>query len=98
MDDRFTDFNDETRDLVLEFERTILKGGHQFFDVDELEIILDYYIGVSDTETLAAALDYAEELYPDSLEIKLRRSHWHALCGHVDTAINQLRKHIQIRC
>ena len=36
--DRFKNFDDEVRELVLSFENTILKGKSQFFDVDEMEI------------------------------------------------------------
>ena len=46
--DRFTDFDDEVRQLVLDFERTVMKGESQFFDVDELEMIIDYYLEVQD--------------------------------------------------
>ena len=41
--DRFKNFDDEVRELVLDFENTVLRGESQFFDVDELEIIIDYY-------------------------------------------------------
>lgn len=73
--DRFHDFDDEVRSLVLDFENTVLRGESQFFDVDELEIIIDYYFEVNDQKPLEEAVRYAEQLYPDSTEIRLRRAH-----------------------
>ena len=75
--DRFTDFDDEVKQLVLDFERTVMHGDSQFFDVDELEMIIDYYLEVGDKEPLITAIVYAEQLYPDSPEIKIRRAHWY---------------------
>lgn len=75
--DRFTDFDDEVKQLVLDFERTVMHGESQFFDVDELEMIIDYYLEVGDKEPLITAIVYAEQLYPDSPEIKIRRAHWY---------------------
>lgn len=73
--DRFNNFDDEVRSLVLDFENTVLKGKTQFFDVDELEIIIDYYFEVNDIKPLERAVQYAEQLYPDSTTIRLRRAH-----------------------
>ena len=60
--DRFTDFDDEVRQLVLDFERTVMNGETQFYDVDELEMIIDYYLEVNDKEPLISAIVYAEQL------------------------------------
>ena len=73
--DRFMDFDEEERQLVLDFENTILRGGHRFFDVDELEVIMDYYFEVNDMAPLERAVEYAEQLYPDSTSVLLRRAH-----------------------
>lgn len=88
--DRFDSFDDEVRDLVLEFERTVLKGGMQFFDVDELEMIIDYYLEVGDMDPLEAAVSFAEYLYPDSIEVKIRRAHVAIARQQYKSALNQL--------
>lgn len=88
--DRFDDFDDEVRDLVLDFERTVLKGGMQFFDVDELEMIIDYYFEVNDLEPLEAAVSFAEKLYPDSIEVKIRRAHVAIARQQYNSALKQL--------
>lgn len=76
--DRFNyndDFDEEERQLVLDFENTVLRGDHRFFDVDELEVIMDYYFEVNDVAPLERAVEYAEQLYPDSTTVMLRRAH-----------------------
>lgn len=73
--DRFNNFDDEVRNLVLDFENTVLRGESQFFDVDELEIIIDYYFEVNDTKPLERAVQYAEQLYPNNSSVRLRRAH-----------------------
>lgn len=88
--DRFTDFDDEVRQLVLDFERTVMNGETQFYDVDELEMIIDYYLEVLDKEPLITAIIYAERLYPDSSEIKIRRAHWYIANQEYDRALEIL--------
>ena len=88
--DRFENFDDEVRDLVLEFERTVLNDGIQFFDVDELEMIIDYYLEVNDLKPLEAAVAFAEKLYPDSIEVKIRRAHVAIAHQQYSSALNQL--------
>lgn len=61
--------------MILDFENTVLRGGHRFFDVDELEVIMDYYFEVNDVPPLERAVEYAEQLYPDSTTVRLRRAH-----------------------
>ena len=72
---RFENYDDEVRELVLDFENTVLRGESQFFDVDELEIIIDYYFEVNDTKPLEKAVQYAEQLYPNNTSVRLRRAH-----------------------
>lgn len=88
--DRFDKYDDEVRELVLDFERTVLKGGMQFFDVDELEMIIDYYLEVGDMKPLEAAVQFAEYLYPDSTEVKIRRAHVAIAHQQYKSALNQL--------
>ena len=93
--DRFKDFDDEERELVQDFENSVLKGGMQFFDADEMEIIIDYYFEVNDLGPLTKAVEYAEQLYPDSIPIRLRRAHLYIAHEQYEPAlriIQQLRK------
>ena len=90
--DRFKDYDDEVRSLVLDFENTVLKGESQFFDADELEVIIDYYFEVNDIKPLEKAVEYGEYLYPDSTQLRLRRAHLMMTHQKYDTALGMLRK------
>ncbi len=89
--DRFKDYDPEVRDLVLRFERQGA-GGRSFFDVDELEVIMDYYLEVYDDEGLEAAVTFGEGLFPGSGAVRLRRAHLLSIRGHFDEALALLRE------
>ena len=57
--DRFKNFDPEVRQLVLAFED---ENGRHFFDVEELEVIADYYLEMQDVEGLEAAVRLGEQL------------------------------------
>lgn len=88
--DRFKDYDPGVRDLVLRFEKRGM-GGSSFFDVDELEVIMDYYLEVSDDEALETAVNYGERLFPGSGEVRLRRAHLLSIRGQYDEALRILK-------
>jgi len=88
--DRFKDFEPDVRNLVLSFENP--QGGHRFFDVDQLEIIADYYLEVADIEGLEAAVTFGERLYPANDEIRLRRAHLWSVTGQYPQALKLLQE------
>lgn len=92
MKDRFNNFDDEVRELVLDFENTVLQGETQFFDADEMEIIIDYYFEVNDLKPLERAVRYAEQLYPDNTSIKLRRAHLYMAQEKYKSALSILER------
>ena len=73
--DRFKNFEDDVRQLVLDFEKMQKQGKNRYFDVDELETIIDFYLETADGEMLEKSVRYGEDLFPYSNEIKLRRVH-----------------------
>ena len=89
--DRFKDFEPEVRRLVLAFEEGA-GGGFRFFDVEELEVIADYYMEVRDLEGLEKAVVLGERLYPHSGAIRLRRAHLLGVEGRYGQALRLLRQ------
>jgi len=88
--DRFKDFEPDVRNLVLSFENR--QSGQRFFDVDQLEIIADYYLEVADIEGLEAAVTFGEKLYPANDEIRLRRAHLWSVTGQYSQALKLLQE------
>ncbi len=76
MSDRFKKYeDDEVRETVLAYEAVRASGGSRYFDIDEMEIVIDYYLDQNDIEHLDEAVRYAEQLFPDASSIRLRRVH-----------------------
>lgn len=73
--DRFKNYDDDVRQLVLDFERMQRKGDYRYFDIEELETIIDFYLETADGDGLEKSVVYGEDLFPQSSEIKLRRVH-----------------------
>lgn len=92
MTNRFNDYTTEVRELVLDFEEMLKRGEQHFFDVDQLEIIIDFYLETSDLEMLSRAVSYAEKLFPASNEIRLRRSHQLCANERYDEALTILQQ------
>lgn len=80
--ERFRNYDNEVRELVLAFENMRNMEVQRFFDVDQLEIVIDYYLEQMDVELLQHAVCFAEELYPSNFAIRLRRAH--LLCVQSD--------------
>ena len=73
--DRFKDYEDEVKQLVLDFEAMQRRGDNQYYDTDQLETIIDFYLETADGEMLEKSVNYGESLFPTSNEIRLRRVH-----------------------
>ena len=42
--DRFKNYEEDVKHLVLDFESMEESGGSRYFDLDEMEIIIDFYL------------------------------------------------------
>ena len=73
--DRFKNYQEDVKQLVLNFEAMQRRGDSRYFDVDQLETIIDFYLETSDEDMLEKSVRYGEKLFPTSNEIRLRRVH-----------------------
>lgn len=78
--DRFRGYREDVQSLVLGFESMLQQGSHRYYDVDQLEMVIDYYLDTHNVDMLDQSVGYAESLFPQSNSIRLRRSH--QLCAH----------------
>lgn len=84
--DRFKNYDKDVRELVLDFEKQ--EGGHMhYFDVDQLEVIADYYLEVNDVDGLASVVEFGEQLFPNNNAIRLRRAHLLSIQGQYDQSL-----------
>ena len=90
--DRFKDYDKEIRKAVLHFERVSKAGAIQYIDIDEMETVIDFYLESNDVESVQKAVSYAERLFPNSNEIKLRRAHMYSVQGNPQGALSLLKE------
>ena len=85
-DDRFRDYDSEVRDAVISFEQNEEEDAGRYFDEEEMEMIIDFYLdevvnaaddlqAQVDMGMLEKAVDYGLKLFPQSVEMRLRLSH-----------------------
>lgn len=73
--DRFKNFQDDVKELVLDFEAMERRGDSRYFDEEELETIIDFYLDSADWLMSDKSISYSESLFPASTGIKLRKAH-----------------------
>ncbi len=90
--DRFKNYQEDVKQLVLDFEAMERRGASRYFDVDQLETIIDFYLETADGDMLEKSVSYGEELFPTSNEIRLRRVHLLCFKERYKEAYNLLRQ------
>jgi len=84
--DRFKEYDNDVKQLVLNFEEAQRRGLHPYFDMDEMEIIIDFYLESADADMLEKSVVYGEQLFPQATSIRLRRAHLLCTKEHYDEA------------
>lgn len=90
--DRFKNCDKDIRDAVLNFEKLSRKGGVQYIDMDQLEVVLDFYLETNDVDSVQLALRYGEKIFPNANELKLRRAHMYSIQGNPQGALAILKE------
>ena len=84
------------KDLVRKFEEMVHSGDQTFFDMYELEGLIEHYLGVKETRKAEMALKHARQLYPGHLGLKLRQAQIWANSGKPVKAVPLLKDLLQI--
>ena len=90
--DRFKNYQDDVKQLVLDFEAMQRRGDSQYYDVEQLETIIDFYLETADGDMLEKSVRYGEKLFPTSNEIRLRRVHLLCFKERYNEAYNLLKQ------
>lgn len=76
-DDEQDDFDlDEIFDLVHRFEEMIEGGSYSFFDLENLEDIIDHYFQINNKNRALQAINFAAKQYPKAAGILLRQAQY----------------------
>ena len=68
MDEDF--FNSE---LIEGFEQMLDNREYRYYDSEDLVEIIEFYLEVNDSEYAKRALDFAEKMHPENIDIKIKR-------------------------
>ena len=68
--------NEDFEKSLKRFEEMISSDAPQFFDADELEEIIDYYMQWFNIELAKKAIDYATEHYPYNSSLKIKKAQY----------------------
>ncbi len=66
--------SDELKELISRFETSLSDGATHFFDLDDFETIIDYYLDFGLTQKARTALHHAFRIYPGSSALCLKRA------------------------
>lgn len=78
-------------DLVNRYEQMLANNESYYFDVDQFEEIIDYYVEDSKFYKALAVIEYAYTLFPENTNIMLREAQILAGMGHLTRALNRLK-------
>lgn len=93
MNENFDDFNEsEINDLVDKFEEKLKKRQAFFFDVEEYETLIDYYVENDDVKKAELILKNAIEQHPDSFSLLLKKAQVFVYSDQPEKALKLLNK------
>ena len=78
MTEDFDPFSHDVNDLVGKFDEMIRQDKMYFFDVEEFEEIIDFYLDQNITKKARKAIDYAMRQHPSSTVFMLRKAQYYA--------------------
>jgi tetratricopeptide (TPR) repeat protein len=90
--------NEENRDphaaedLVNRYEKMLANNESYYFDIDQLEEIVDFYCDNNKFNLALTVIDYAYGLFPDNTTMMLRESQILAGMGQLSSALRCLKK------
>lgn len=77
---------DEINAMVEKYQQSLQSGVNAYFESEELEVVIDYFMRKEMYQEARQALDKGLGFYPENEEIQLLNIHYHILNQHNDTA------------
>ncbi|MFO0323204.1 MAG: tetratricopeptide repeat protein [Bacteroidota bacterium] len=84
--------NEDFENSLKRFEEMVSSNETQFFDADELEEIIDYYLQWFNIDMAKKAIDYATKQYPYNSSIKIKKAQYLSSQHHTRDALALLNE------
>lgn len=81
----------EAEGLVKKFEDMLAQDRNYYFDLDEFESIIEFYISDNKLTEASKAIVYASEMFPNSTVLMLREAQLLASNGHLERALIRMK-------
>src|SRR5687767_4702637 len=82
---------DYTEELVHKYEQMLAKQQSLYFDIDELEEIIDYYCDENRFHKAIRVIEYGYVLFPENTTMLLREGQILSAMGHLNKALARLK-------
>jgi len=95
MNEEFDSFfspNDQSNDLIVRYENMVAAGEQFFFDVEEFEELIVYYMEERSSQQAFEVLHMAKSQHPSTNDLILREAELLATTGRFDDALRTLEK------
>jgi tetratricopeptide (TPR) repeat protein len=83
--------NKEFGALISKYERMVKKGLNYYFDVEDFEQIVEYYMDMDQNGKALKAIKYAFKLHPDALHLLVKKAQVHLKNKNPERALNSLQ-------
>ena len=64
------------KQLVLKFNKMLKSGNYIYFDSNDIEKIIDYYLEKKDEKKIQYAFNLYEKIYPFSQQLKIKKAQY----------------------
>lgn len=81
-------------ELLIKFEQMLISKNHLYFDIDEYEELIEYYLNEGDYNKAQKAVSYAREQFPFSIEILIKKAHLSLFTNDVDSSIKDIHQYL----
>ena len=94
MDDKNNDFlfDEESEEVVRRYEQSVNDRRMPYFDVDELEVIADYYLSCGKTKESWKVIDLGLKLHPNNATLQTKRAKVYLESGEARKAFQILER------
>ncbi|MGC9150314.1 MAG: tetratricopeptide repeat protein [Microbacter sp.] len=91
LDDDFF-FDDESAEIVRRYEESVNERNMPYFDVEEVEVIADYYLSCGKTKESFNVIDLGLKLHPNNTSLQTKRAKAYLESGDVRKAYQILER------
>ena len=81
-----------TKELIARFDEIYVKKECHYFDVEELELIIDHFLNEGQRKKIQKAIEISDQLFPFSVELKIKKAQVLIAYDEADYALNLLKK------